>query len=165
MSAIKVSAIQRFFHESLTVICPVPEKVSAITRCPLYSMSVIDRFDCIISQTLSRFSLILFVFSHISHIFSLIFVLFGLLFCTQYHTPCGRTSCRKYCHAADLEIIKLNKENHSHNKRKDSPEGSLVRVLFAAELEFPKTLVPRLPQNTSNVNIKSTVKSKQLYYL
>ena len=30
---------------------------------------------------------------------------------------------------------------HSHKKRKDSLEGSLVRVLFAAELEFPKILV------------------------
>ena len=29
----------------------------------------------------------------------------------------------------------------SHKKRKDSLEGSLDRVLFAAELEFPKILV------------------------
>ena len=43
---------------------------------------------------------------------------------------------------------------HSHKKRKDSLEGSPVRVLFAAELEFPKILIPRLPQNTSAVNIK-----------
>ena len=42
--------------------------------------------------------------------------------------------------------------NHSHKKRKDSLEGSLDRVLFAAELEFPKLLVPRLLQHTSNVN-------------
>ena len=42
--------------------------------------------------------------------------------------------------------------NHSHKKRKDSLEGSLDRVLFAAELESPKILVPRLPQHTSNVN-------------
>ena len=49
---------------------------------------------------------------------------------------------------------------HSHKKRKDSLEGSLVRVFFAAELEFPKILVPRIPQNTSNVNIKSAGKSK-----
>ena len=53
--------------------------------------------------------------------------------------------------------------DHSHKKRKDSLEGSLVRVLFAAELEFPKAL--RLPQNASNVIIESTGKSKQLYYL
>ena len=31
---------------------------------------------------------------------------------------------------------------HSHKKRKDSLEGSLKRVLFAAELGFPKVLVP-----------------------
>ena len=29
---------------------------------------------------------------------------------------------------------------HSHKKRKDNLEGSLVRVLFAAELEFSKIL-------------------------
>ena len=44
-------------------------------------------------------------------------------------------------------------------------EGSFVRVLFAVELKFPKILVPRIPQNTSNVNIESNGKSKQLYYL
>ena len=44
-------------------------------------------------------------------------------------------------------------------------EGSFVRVLFAAELKFPKVLVPRLPQNTSKVNIESNGKSKQLCYL
>ena len=54
---------------------------------------------------------------------------------------------------------------HNHKKQKDSLEGSLVRVLIVAELEFPKILVPSLPQNTSNVNIESTGKSKQLYYL
>ena len=41
---------------------------------------------------------------------------------------------------------------HSHKKRKDSMERSLDRALFAAEFEFPKILVPRLPQNPSNVN-------------
>ena len=67
--------------------------------------------------------------------------------------------------------------NHSHKKRKDlksslksakSLEGSLNRALFAAELEFPKILVPRLPQHTSYVNIEcagTSVWSKQLYYL
>ena len=44
-------------------------------------------------------------------------------------------------------------------------EGSFVRVLFAAELKFPKVLVPRLTQNTSKVNIESNGKSKQLCYL
>ena len=31
---------------------------------------------------------------------------------------------------------------HSHNKRKDSLEDSLDRVLFAAEFELPEMLVP-----------------------
>ena len=43
---------------------------------------------------------------------------------------------------------------HSPKKRKDNLEGSMDRVLFAAELEFPKILVPRLPQHLPNVNIK-----------
>ena len=41
---------------------------------------------------------------------------------------------------------------HSHKKRKDRLEGSLDQILLAAELEFPKILGPRLPQQTSNVN-------------
>ena len=32
---------------------------------------------------------------------------------------------------------------------KDSPEDSLDQVLPAAELEFPKILLPMLPQHTS----------------
>ena len=55
--------------------------------------------------------------------------------------------------------------NQSQKKRKDSMEGSLVRVLFEVELEFPKILITRPPQNASNINIKGTVKGKQLYYL
>ena len=43
--------------------------------------------------------------------------------------------------------------HHSYKKRKDTLEGSLDLVLFAAELKFPKILVPRLPQNISNVNV------------
>ena len=43
---------------------------------------------------------------------------------------------------------------NSHKKWKDSLEGSLDRVLFAAELEFLKILVTRLLQHTSNVNIE-----------
>ena len=45
-------------------------------------------------------------------------------------------------------------------KQKDSLEGSLDRVLLAAELEFPKMLVPRLLQHTSNVNIECARKSE-----
>ena len=47
----------------------------------------------------------------------------------------------------------------SHHNQGDNLEGSLVLVLFVAELDFPKTLVPRLPQDTSNVNIESSGKS------
>ena len=50
-------------------------------------------------------------------------------------------------------------------KRKDSPKSSLDRVLLATELELPKIIVPRLPDNTSNVKIECTGKSKQLYSL
>ena len=42
---------------------------------------------------------------------------------------------------------------HTHKKRKGSLEDSLDRLLFERELEFLKKLVPRLPQNTSNVSI------------
>ena len=56
----------------------------------------------------------------------------------------------------------------TQSKETDSLEGSLDRVLFAVELAFPKILVPRLPQHTSNVNIEYAGKSewsKQLNYL
>ena len=39
------------------------------------------------------------------------------------------------------------------------------RALLAAELEFSTILVPRLIQNTSNVNTDCARKSKQLYSL
>ena len=58
--------------------------------------------------------------------------------------------------------------SHIQKKRKDSLEGSLDRVLFAAKLEFSKILLPRLPQHTSDVNTEyagKSVWSKQLYYL
>ena len=71
------------------------------------------------------------------------------------------------CTSAKQKIIlKLPySSKYSHNKCKDSLEGSLDRVLLAPELEFPKILVPRLPQNSSNVNIECAGKSKQLYSL
>ena len=62
-----------------------------------------------------------------------------------------------------IYTVLFEKLYHSHKRRKDSLEGSLDRVLFAAELAFPKILVPRLPQNSSNVNIECARKSKQLY--
>ena len=51
---------------------------------------------------------------------------------------------------------------HSHKKQKDTLKSSLVRVLFAAAIDFAKILILRLPQNTSNVNIESSGKSKTL---
>ena len=60
--------------------------------------------------------------------------------------------------------LRYQRCKHRHKKWK----GTLDRVLFAAELEFPKILVPRLPQHTSNVNIEcggKSVCSRQLYYL
>ena len=66
---------------------------------------------------------------------------------------------------ASYHTDKKHSSKHSHKKRKDSLEGSLERVLFAAELELPKILVPRLPQNASNINIECAGKSKQLYSL
>ena len=44
--------------------------------------------------------------------------------------------------------------DHSHTKRKDSLEGNLDRVLLAAELDFPKIVVPMLLQNSSKVNVE-----------
>ena len=63
---------------------------------------------------------------------------------------------------------KLQSFSNTINKFESVQEGSLDRDWFAAELEFPKILVPRIPQYTSNVNIKYARKSewsKQLYYL
>ena len=45
---------------------------------------------------------------------------------------------------------------YSHKKRKDSLKGSLDWVLFAAEHEFPKILVPRFPKHTRNENTECT---------
>ena len=43
-----------------------------------------------------------------------------------------------------LGAFNINLVIYSHKKKKDSLEGSLVRVLFSAEVEFSKILVPRL---------------------
>ena len=68
-----------------------------------------------------------------------------------------------------MQFIKSNVLNlvlwHKHKKRKDSLEGSLERVLFAAKLEFSKILAHRLLQNTRNANTICCEKSKQLYSL
>ena len=71
-----------------------------------------------------------------------------------------RQTCKK-----NVFYVSKHTFSHSQKKRKDSLEGTLVGVLFAAELEFPKILVPRLLQHTSNVNIETTAKSKQLQLL
>ena len=68
---------------------------------------------------------------------------------------------RPKCRCIYLE----NLFQHSHKKPKDGLEGGLYRVMSAAKLEFPKILVPSLPQNTSNVNINCVGKSKSLYSL
>ena len=57
-------------------------------------------------------------------------------------------------------IYKRNRFLYSPKKRKDSLESSLDQVLFATELDFPRILAPRLPQNTSNVNNECTRKSE-----
>ena len=48
---------------------------------------------------------------------------------------------------------------HSHKNRKDCLEGSLDRVSFVAKLKFRRIVVPRLLQNSSNVNIYLTYMS------
>ena len=58
-----------------------------------------------------------------------------------------------------LNILIVNK------KQKDSVEDSLVQVLLTTKLELSKILVPRPPQNVSNVNIEGTRKGKRMYYL
>ena len=129
------------------------------------------------------FSLVLFIFSDIFciqclilFVFSLISFIFGQLLYIQSHLvsihstyiysphliyiqPTDLYSVSSYLHSVSSYLYQ------SHKKRKDSLEDSLDRVLFAAELEFPKILVPRLPQNSSNVNTECAEKSKQLYSL
>ena len=52
------------------------------------------------------------------------------------------------------------------NTRIQNPARNLLltfsRNSFEAELEFPKILVTRLPQHTSNVNIEFAGKAKRL---
>ena len=82
---------------------------------------------------------------------------------TQLSTQkiCSKVAAHTLCEDFhSLSGVMKNVFNHSHKKRKDSLEGSLDRVLLAAELEFPKILVPRLPQHTSNVNIECAGKSE-----
>ena len=56
--------------------------------------------------------------------------------------------------------------NYSHKKRKDILEGSPDRVLFAAELDFPKMLVLRLPitENQNNCLLYETSFLEHWYF-
>ena len=58
----------------------------------------------------------------------------------------------------------FNKNNHSHKKGKDSQEDSLDRVLFVAELEFPKILVPRLFYFLFNIKRQGLVKPPEFSF-
>ena len=88
------------------------------------------------------------------------------------NTKIRRYNSHEYFYPAKLELTRFRRLFWRYIESKSSEteilEGSLDRLLFAAELEFPKTLVPRLPQHTSNVNIECAGKSewsKQLYSL
>ena len=63
------------------------------------------------------------------------------------------------------KAMKFGQSLHSHKKRKDSLEGGLDRVFFETELKFPKMLVPRLLQHTSDVNMECARKSKSSKHL
>ena len=85
------------------------------------------------------------------------FCIFDFWFCSTFWILChlkrlsNISIIRKYKRCS-LILISFHSKNllkHSHRKRKDILKGSLVQVLFTAELEFPKLLVPSLPQNSS----------------
>ena len=44
----------------------------------------------------------------------------------------------KNCISENAVLVRKAELKHSHKKQKDSLEGSLDRLLLAAELEFPK---------------------------
>ena len=56
-------------------------------------------------------------------------------------------------------------KKHSHKKREDSLESRQYRILFGAELEFPKILVPSLRQNSLTVNLECAGKLSRLHSL
>ena len=62
-----------------------------------------------------------------------------------------------------MSLVRVSMLWNSQKKRNYSLEDSLVPVLYAVEIELPKIIKPRLPQNTSNLNIEITGKSKKLY--
>lgn len=64
------------------------------------------------------------------------------------------------CHAGFNRNYKF-----SHKKPKDRLDGILGRVLFVAQPELPKILVPRMPQNITYKNTECGGKSKLQYSL
>ena len=80
-----------------------------------YIYSVLYYFYSVTSYI---FSVSSYLYSVTSFIYSVSSYFIQSFFCIQSQVPCGRTSYRKYCHAADLEIIKLNKENVKYKKTK-----------------------------------------------
>ena len=81
--------------------------------------------------------------------------------CEEYqsHPKGEKQKKRQYGPRRYINLLKIESKDllsHSHKKRRDSLEGNLDPIIFAAEfqLEFSKMLVPRLPQHTSNVHIE-----------
>ena len=116
----------------------------------LFSTGVFKSAFYIYSFEKLGFSVSAFVF-HVS--VSLVFgsvLYFGSVLCHLKRLS-NISIIRKYKRCS-LILISFHSKNllkHSHRKRKDILKGSLVQVLFTAELEFPKLKVPSLPQNSS----------------
>ena len=96
---------------------------------------------------------------------SLLIAFQNLLFKKIYFVLLTKRSALSSTQIFDYQERYIDVLYHSHKKRKDSLEGSLDWILFTGELEFPKILVPRPPQNISNVKTECAGKSKQLYSL
>ena len=77
------------------------------------------------------------------------YFLFFMLFNAKIIVPSSLKVQKKFPSKQSSGKIQLASSQHNHKKRKDSLESNLDRVLFAAQLEFPKILVPMLPQDTS----------------
>ena len=90
--------------------------------------------------------------------------------CEEYqsHPKGEKQKKRQYGPRRYINLLKIESKDllsHSHKKRRDSLEGNLDPIIFAAEfqLEFSKMLVPRLPQHTSNVHIEYGRTPKHFY--
>ena len=106
--------------------------------------------------------LLIYLFGYLFIYLFIYLLIYLFTFNQKYH---HKKRQRKCALLKKQEIVTNSKFVHSQKKHKGSLEGSLNRVLFAAELEFSKMLVPSLPQNTSNVSNECAGKSKQLYSL